>query len=95
MANLKDLINAYGRACVRDGNPAWESAEGQALAVALEAPVQDSSAFTKTERKRLSEEQYEQILKDNLTKTGRYLSLNYYDPWGIIMDLEEAHGIKE
>ena len=30
-AGLLDLINAYGRACRRDGSPAWESEEGQAL----------------------------------------------------------------
>ena len=29
--NLKTLIDNYGRACRRDGNPAWESDEGVAL----------------------------------------------------------------
>lgn len=36
--NIKELINDYGRACVRDGNPAWESDEGIALNKAIHAP---------------------------------------------------------
>jgi hypothetical protein len=32
---LRKLIDNYGRACRRDGNPAWESAEGQELAAAI------------------------------------------------------------
>lgn len=32
---LRSLINAYGRACRRDGNPAWASEEGKALDAAL------------------------------------------------------------
>ncbi|MEN7529297.1 hypothetical protein [Cupriavidus sp. DL-D2] len=37
---LTDLINAYGRACRRDGSPAWESDEGRALKAVLAAPRQ-------------------------------------------------------
>ena len=37
--HLKTLIDAYGQACRRDGSPAWESAEGKALAHALAAPA--------------------------------------------------------
>ena len=33
--DLLALINSYGRACRRDGNPAWESDEGVALKAAL------------------------------------------------------------
>lgn len=35
--DLLKLIDNYGRACRRDGSPAWESDEGQALKVALES----------------------------------------------------------
>ena len=37
--DLLKLIDNYGRACRRDGSPAWESDEGQALKVALESPA--------------------------------------------------------
>ncbi len=33
--SLRTLIDNYGRACRRDGNPAWESDEGRALSNAL------------------------------------------------------------
>jgi hypothetical protein len=36
LKSLRGLIDAYGRACRRDGNPAWESDEGKALAAELE-----------------------------------------------------------
>ena len=41
---LKRLIDNYGRACRRDGNPAWESEEGQVLAAALSAQAALSGA---------------------------------------------------
>lgn len=41
-AGLLDLINAYGRACRRDGSPAWESEEGQALHQFLAAHSADA-----------------------------------------------------
>jgi len=37
VGELTDAINAYGRACRRDGSPAWESEEGQALRAILAA----------------------------------------------------------
>jgi hypothetical protein len=33
--DILQLIEGYGRACVRDGSPAWDSAEGVALKSAL------------------------------------------------------------
>jgi hypothetical protein len=41
---LFPLIHAYGRACRRDGNPAWESDEGQALLVALASLPQEPAS---------------------------------------------------
>lgn len=41
---LKSLIDNYGRACRRDGNPAWESDEGKALAAYLAQPCGEDAA---------------------------------------------------
>jgi hypothetical protein len=55
--------------------------------------VHTAAQLSPIERKRLPTEQYEQIIKDNtILGKPRWAS---YDPYGIISDLEEAHGIKE
>ncbi|MCT9127510.1 hypothetical protein [Cupriavidus gilardii] len=54
MGDLLALINNYGRACRRDGNPAWKSEEGQALKAALaQQPAAQAAGLTDDEIERV------------------------------------------
>ena len=57
---LKELIHVYARACCRDGNPSWQSDEGQALESALALQVQAAPVLNDNQKRELITNYFEE-----------------------------------